>query len=191
MKFLKPIFFLTLLTSLFASCSKDEGFDPFEQFEKEKPMIASYVEHNYPNMEYNDTTGIHYEIIEPGTQDSYEYKIVDTVDYYGNATQYIKVPTVTVRYTGKLITDNTVFDSNQSEKGMQAELSGLISAWQIAFLPQSIEDFEIGGLTKKGLQIGSKIRIVTPSYYAYGNRPSAKIPANSPLFFEIEVVDIK
>ena len=37
---------------------------------------------------------------------------------------------------------------------------------------------------------GGHIRLVTPSKYGYGSRASSKIPANSPLFFDIEVVDV-
>ncbi|MGJ1409773.1 FKBP-type peptidyl-prolyl cis-trans isomerase [Sphingobacterium thalpophilum] len=45
--------------------------------------------------------------------------------------------------------------------------------------------------TEKGLQKGAKIHIMVPSRCGYGNRSNGKIPANSPLGFVIEVVDIK
>jgi len=192
MNFLRPIFYLTILSFLFLSCAKEEMFDPIAQFDKEKPLIKSYANANYPNMEYSsDTTGIWFELVNPGVADSYEYKLVDTINYLGQNTKALRMPTITVKYTGKLISDNTIFDSNQTETGFSNKLSGLIAAWQIAFVPQSIGTSSFGGLTNKGLQKGSIIRIVTPSYYAYGNSNNGKIPANSPLFFEIEVLDIK
>ncbi|WP_159633371.1 FKBP-type peptidyl-prolyl cis-trans isomerase [Sphingobacterium composti Ten et al. 2007 non Yoo et al. 2007] len=193
MNFLRPVYFLIISTFFFLSCAKEqEIFDPIAQFETEKPLIKSYANTNYPNMVYSsDTTGIWYEIVNPGTAGSYEYKVVDTLNYYGQQVKALRIPTITVKYTGKLISDNTVFDSNQSTTGFTSKLNGLISAWQIAFVPQSIGSSSFGGLTSKGLQKGSIIRIVTPSYYAYGNSNNGKIPANSPLFFEIEVLDIK
>ncbi|MNF13026.1 FKBP-type peptidyl-prolyl cis-trans isomerase [compost metagenome] len=50
---------------------------------------------------------------------------------------------------------------------------------------------KLGGLTEKGLQQGSKIHIMVPSRWAHGSLAMGKIPANSPLDFVIEVVDIK
>lgn len=193
MNLVRPLFFLTILSFLFVSCAKEEAmFDPIAQFELEKPEIKAYANANYPDMEYSsDTTGIWYEVVNSGTPDSYEYKVVDTINYYGQAVKALRMPTITVKYVGKLIKDNSIFDSNQTEAGYTSKLNDLISAWQIAFVPKSVGTFSYGGLTAKGLQKGSKIRIVTPSYYAYGNRNSGKIPANSPLFFEIEVIDIK
>lgn len=195
MNFLRPVYYLILSSLFFLSCAKEETFDSFDiiaQFETEKPQIKSYANTNYPNMLYSsDTTGIWYEIVDPGVENSYVYKVVDTLNYYGQSTKALRMPTVTVKYTGKLISDNSVFDSNQTETGMTSKLSGLISAWQIAFVPNSIGALSFGGLTAKGLQKGSIIRIVTPSYYAYGNSNVGKIPTNSPLFFEIEVLDIK
>ena len=192
MNLFKQLFFLIILTSLFTSCIKDTDiYDPVEQFETEKPLIKSYVNSKYPEMIFSDTTGIWFEVVNPGSAGSYEYKIVDTVNYNGQTVKALRLPTVTVKYAGKLITNDIVFDSNQTEAGFTSKLGDLITAWQFAFLPKSVGATSFGGLTAKGLQKGSKIRVVTPSVYAYGNRDYGKIPPNSPLFFEIEVLDIK
>lgn len=185
----------TFFSALFilSSCSKDDSviFDPEAQFQSEKPIIENYVKANYPSMQYSsDTTGMWFEVIEPGIAGSYEYKLVDTI--IGNTQgKIVRPPQITVRYTGKLLTSSIPFDSNTSEAGFTSKLNELIAAWQIAFQPKSIGSSSIGGLTPKGLQKGSKIRFVTPSYYAYGSRALGSIPANSPLYFEIEVLDIK
>ena len=43
-----------------------------------------------------------------------------------------------------------------------------------------------------GLSKGAKADLICPPDYAYGNRAmGSKIPANSPLLFSIEVVDIE
>ena len=193
MKLLKQLFYLIITASLFTSCLKeDEIYDPVSQFESEKPVIKSYANTKFPNMVYSsDTTGIWFEVTNPGIQGSYEYKVIDTVNYNGQPIKGLRLPIVTVKYTGKLIPSESVFDSNQTEAGFTSKLSELIPAWQIAFLPKSVGSAPFGGLTPKGLQKGSKIRVVTPSAFAYGNRDYGKIPANSPLYFEIEVLDIK
>ncbi len=192
MNFIKQLFCLTIIISLFTACTKESNvFDPIAQFESEKPIIKSYVNSNYPEMTLNDTTGIWFEIVDEGMPNSYEYKVVDTTNMYGQTVKALRMPTITVRYTGKLISDNSVFDSNTTTAGLTSKLNNLIGAWQLAFIPKDIGEFKFGGLTPSGLQIGSKIRIVTPSYYGYGASQQGKIPANSPLFFEIEVVNIK
>ena len=180
------------MTLTFTSCAKDDDvFDPIAQFDKEQPIIEAYVKQHYPKMKLSsDTTGIWYEILEEGNHESYTYKVVDTVttSYTGKA---LRSPTVTVRYTGKLVSDNSVFQTNQSEEGLTNKVNGFISCWYYAFVPKSIQQYSIGGLTQLGLKKGSKIRIVSPSYYCYGNNSVGNIPPNSPLYFEIEVVDIK
>jgi len=193
MNFLKPIFYLTILSFLFLSCAKEEMFDPIDQFETEKPLIKSYANTNYPEMVYsNDETGIWYELLEQGEEDSYEYKTQDVINNYGQTVKAIKMPTITIRYTGKLISNNSVFDSNiDKQEPLVSKLDDLIPAWYFTFIPKSIGSSQFGGLTPNGLQKGSVIRIITPSYYGYGNRNMGTIPPNSPLFFEIEVLDIK
>lgn len=191
-KKLAGIVFTSLTALFFTSCMKEDSFDALARFEEEKRIIETYVKDKYPNMEYsNEDTGIWFEIINPGEEGSYEYKIVDTVINNGYPTKMVRPAAITVRYTGKLISNETVFDSNTSEAGMSGKTTDYIAAWYYAFIPKSIGEQEIGGLTETGLQKGSIIRIITPSYFAYGNMDRGKIPANSPLYFEIEVVSIK
>lgn len=77
-------------------------------------------------------------------------------------------------YKGTLL-DGTVFDqqSNPGQTGFQ--LNGLIEAWKIA-LP----------LIGKG----GSIKLIAPSALAYGCKGSGTtIPANTPLYFELTLVD--
>ncbi|NCU04256.1 MAG: hypothetical protein GXC73_09745 [Chitinophagaceae bacterium] len=84
--------------------------------------------------------------------------------------------TVTVFYKGYLFSDGTVFDQTK-EKPATFPLNRLIRGWQLA-LPYC--------------KVGGKIKIVIPSGLAYSIRTrSPKIPPNSMLVFEIEVVDAK
>lgn len=84
--------------------------------------------------------------------------------------------TVKVHYKGTL-TDGTVFDSSY-ERGepIEFQLNQLIPAW-VEAIP----------LLKKG----GKMELVAPPNLAYGERQTGKIPANSTLKFEVELLDFK
>lgn len=83
--------------------------------------------------------------------------------------------TVKVHYVGKLV-DGTEFDSSY-ERGQPLEfkLNQLIPGW--------VEGIQL-------IQKGGKIQLVLPPELAYGNQATGKIPANSTLIFDIELLDI-
>ena len=82
--------------------------------------------------------------------------------------------TVKIFYKGYLFSDGTIFDQTK-DSPRSFPLNRLIQGWQIG-LPL--------------LKEGGKIKLVIPSHLAYSIRTrSPKIPPNSTLVFEIEVVD--
>jgi FKBP-type peptidyl-prolyl cis-trans isomerase FkpA len=84
--------------------------------------------------------------------------------------------TVVVYYKGYLLSDNSVFDETK-DKPATFPLKRLITGWQIG-LPLC--------------KVGGKIKIIIPSGLAYSIRTrAAKIPPNSILVFEVEVVDAR
>jgi FKBP-type peptidyl-prolyl cis-trans isomerase len=106
------------------------------------------------------STGFFYEIMAPGS-----------------STKPIQSSTVYVRYKGTFL-DGKVFDQ-QTNPGLTGfVLNNLIDAWKYA-IP----------LIGKG----GKIRISVPSALGYGclgeSRGAVVIPPNTPLYFEIELVD--
>lgn len=165
-----------------SSCLKEtETFDLELQYEIEKPIIAEYVRENVPNAVLNEDWGIWYEIIEPGTAGDYEYKMVNN---------QIEAPVIQAKYRGILL-NGVQFDANDTTEGATFSLNQVILAWQIVFLPSVIDGNETIGLTATGLHPGAKIRFVTPSYLGYANSARNNIPANSPLDFTIEVLDVR
>ncbi len=83
---------------------------------------------------------------------------------------------VTVNYRGTLL-DGTEFDSSYDQgQPLTAKLTRLIMGWQFA-VP----------LLKKG----GKGKFVIPSTLAYGQNARHKIPANSILVFDIELIDFE
>lgn len=201
----KLVVVLTLVVG-FSSCMKDDydswNEEQAKQAELERKRIDStlnaqaslleeYAAANFENEPIqSDSTGIWYEILEVGDADSYTYT---------NA-----YPTITVKYIGRTISsseEGEIFEDKTTDEfpnGVTFSSSNwpnLINSWFYAFFPETITidgtTFKTGGLTTTGLKKGSKIRFVSPSPYCYDNKSSEKIPADSPLDFTIEVIDIK
>src|SRR5262245_43121495 len=82
--------------------------------------------------------------------------------------------TVTIHYTGWLL-NGTVFDSSH-HKGEPTTfgLEGLIKGWQ-----QGIPGMKPGGIRK----------LVIPPELGYGAKDNGKIPPNSTLVFEVELIN--
>ena len=100
------------------------------------------------------------------------YKIIKE----GNGRQFSVNDTVTVYYKGYLFKDGSVFDETK-DKPATFPLKRLIMGWQIG-VPLC--------------KVGGKIKLIIPSNLAYSIRTrAAKIPPNSILVFEVEVVDAK
>jgi hypothetical protein len=94
----------------------------------------------------------------------------------GNGRQVSVNDTVSVFYKGYLLSDNSVFDQTKDKPAI-FPLKKLIMGWQIG-VPLC--------------KVGGKIKIIIPSNIGYSIRTrGAKIPPNSVLVFEIEVVDAK
>ena len=82
---------------------------------------------------------------------------------------------VYVKYTGKLL-NGTVFDSQTNSSMTGWILGNLIPGWQIG-IPL--------------IQKGGVIKLIIPSSLSYGCNGSGPIPANSVLYFEIELTDVQ
>ncbi len=83
--------------------------------------------------------------------------------------------TVTVRYTGKFL-DGRVFDSNATGNPTSLGLNQFIQGWQIA----------IPLIKKDGV-----IKMIIPSSLAYGCTGYGSIPGDSPLYFEVQLIDVQ
>lgn len=81
---------------------------------------------------------------------------------------------VTLAYKGTLL-NGTVFDRKTAKDPLKSELKGLIMAFQEGLLGQ-----------KKG----AKLRLVVPPQLGYGDMELDKIPQNSVLIFEVELLEV-
>ncbi len=82
---------------------------------------------------------------------------------------------LSVLYRGSL-TNGMVFDKTISSKPFNSDLRELIGGMQEGLLNQ---------------KNGAKIRLIIPPHLGYGAQTLDKIPANSILIFDIEVLDLK
>jgi FKBP-type peptidyl-prolyl cis-trans isomerase FklB len=104
-----------------------------------------------------------------------QYEVVTAAAEAG--TKPAATDTVSVHYHGTL-TDGSVFDSSV-ERGTPAEfpVNRVIAGWTEALQLMSV---------------GDKWKLFIPADLAYGTQsPSPKIPANSALVFEVELLDVK
>ncbi|WP_079715267.1 FKBP-type peptidyl-prolyl cis-trans isomerase [Parapedobacter luteus] len=196
------VLLLGLVTALgFSSCIDDEEpFDWAAQYEIERPIIEAYARENLANPQYHEIQGmrIWYEVIALGDDASYQYKVISNPNAQGGYA--IEAPEVHVRYTTRLVQTDAVVRSVDDDEGEELAWNNEPAIWQAALFPREIrydedgelldEPVEFGGITTNGLKRGGRIRVVTPSYFAYRNGSSGNIPANSPLFYDIEIVEI-
>jgi FKBP-type peptidyl-prolyl cis-trans isomerase FkpA len=77
-----------------------------------------------------------------------------------------------VAYTGRLLSNGSVFDSNDS---YIFKLSDVIQGWKIG----------LGLLTK-----GAQAKMYIPSGWAYGAQGSSSIPGNANLVFDINLIEV-
>ncbi len=186
-----------------SSCIKGDDFDPEAQYQIEKPIVEAYAMAHLDNPQFQEETGLWYEVIEPGDPESYQYKAVPDPN---SSSQYlIEAPTVFANYTGRLVQTNTVFDSNDKDEGAEFSLARVIPGWQLVFFPEKVlydEDGApledpiipfgtVGGVTPNGLKAGAQVRIVVPSRLAYGHQGQGSVPADAPLYFEISVLSVE
>lgn len=205
----KPFLLLAITALTIVSCSKSDDFDYEKAQEQQRiedslnniriqkviteqaPALKKFATDSFENPILHDSLGIWYDLVNPGEGAPFEYRISNGV---------VTAPTITVIYKGTLL-DGTVFDESDDKdtddkiESYTQSLAGVIKAWQSAFLPKVVKyngyTVPMAGLTTEGLRKGAIIRFITPSPWAYDTKELGTIPANSPLYFEVEVVDIK
>jgi FKBP-type peptidyl-prolyl cis-trans isomerase FkpA len=124
----------------------------------ESAAIQAYATANGINATAH-SSGIYYEVINPGS-----------------GVTASPTSKIFVKYTGKLISNNFIFDERTDFALTGFILGSLIPGWQIG-IPL--------------IQEGGTIKLIIPSSLAYGCRGYRTIPGDAVLYFQIELVDIQ
>lgn len=211
---IKPILAIAIVAVSFTSCmDESDPIDYTEQNRKIEARVDSVLDAQkeateaYALAEFDnpvqDTVlfpldylgkdverGIWYDVISEPTDDEYEYEVNSTGVVY---------PTVKVKYSVKSLTTGETYIEDAAGSayvlgGANANPNVINQIWQTAFFPYSLSyngrTLYANGLTKDGLKTGSKIKVVTPSVWAFDTQNVGDIPANTPLVYEFEVLDI-
>jgi peptidylprolyl isomerase len=104
-----------------------------------------------------------------------ELQVTDLVVGEGKAC--IKGALITTQYTGRL-EDGTVFDSSY-DRGQPFQC--VIGTRRV------IQGWDQGLM---GMKVGGKRKLFVPAHLGYGERQINKIPPNSNLIFEIELLEV-
>ena len=115
-----------------------------------------------------------------------DIKVTDII--VGTGKTAVKGALIVTEYTGKL-EDGTVFDSSIS-RGRAFECvigtGRVIKGWDMGVLGFRTDDVVVAPM-----QVGGKRQLIVPAYLAYGERTVGKIPPNSTLYFEIELLEVR
>lgn len=95
----------------------------------------------------------------------------------GDGKVVVKGALITAHYTGWL-EDGTVFDSSvQKGRPFQCVIGTgrVIKGWDLGLM---------------GMRVGGRRKLFVPAHLGYGERTVGRIPANSNLIFEIELLEV-
>ncbi len=157
---IKHLLLLACFTVCFTACKKNE-IEEFDHLAQFSKDTAAISAF----VKTNNITG--------GTMDpvvGIYYKIIEPGQ--GNV-KFTTATAIKFDYVGRFL-NGSIFDESKTTAG-PFYLGEMITGWYF-------------GIPK--IQEGGKIRLIVPSYYAYGNRGNERIPANSVLDFDITLVDV-
>ena len=174
---------IALASLLLGAASVISCIDPDQSIEvidqKNKEEIESYLEKNPMSgvkefKDVNESVYIFWDVS------------VDTAFNKG----LLRLDTVKVNYIGKLLTKE-VFDTSIEQV---AKDNGVFKTGR-NYVPLK---FPLGGAVISGfeyavslMRVGEKATVIFPSRLGYGNQTQNSIPANSPLIFELELLEVK
>ncbi len=167
---MRLLILIGLLTLSVVACKKDNDEDVVVDYrERDDQLIQDYLEKNDIEAQKDAESGLYYRVRGVGEGDAVQAN-----------------DSVVIRYIGKVIKRNSESDEPElgekpfdftpnAEPARRMKLSGLIEGWKIG-IP----------MIKKG----GSIDLFIPSHLGYGNSYHSGIPANSVLFFDIDLEDV-
>ena len=144
-----------------------------EQYEEDLVKIEEYISENNLDPTKHES-GLHYYANNPGLADSVSAGQFVSVDYIGRLLD----GTIFDTSVDSVAKANGIYDETRSYTPIyfQVGVGRVISGWDLG-----LTFFEKGG---DGY-------LIIPSYLGYRNNEQGIIPANSVLYFEINLIDVK
>ncbi len=177
---LKPIQLLALLVLAFSGLSSCIDKDATDEviFVKDQKAIDDYIASaNLVNVKE--------------VKDAVSGITIIWQEVSGSGIKIANGDTASVNYTGRLINDrifDTSIESVAKANNIYTESRKYVPLRFRLGIALLIPGFEYGVLQ---LEKGDKATVFIPSIFGYGNQANGNIPANSPLIFEMNLVEVK
>ena len=197
MKF-KNLFFILAVSTVIFSCKKDDdntSFDAAKQALEDDVTLIEYLQTHYLNesdggiwtIKNGETPLMEQVAMQSIKKNEISYKLYYLKQAEGVTISPSRADSVLTTYTGMLL-DSTVFDSRSTMIWMP--LTGVIDGWAYGFTnfkggTKVVDEFEYFFYENTG-----KGYLFIPSGLAYGNSGQSVIPPNSPLVFQINLLDV-
>ncbi|MEO8887030.1 MAG: FKBP-type peptidyl-prolyl cis-trans isomerase [Mucilaginibacter sp.] len=145
-----------------SACKK--GDVTAEQASIDDRKIQAFIAANYKTTTFTkDPSGLYYSVVKLGT------------GAYPTASSVIQV-----QATGKFLNGGLFFETSGS---ITSALSGYIKGWQIGLLHINAGTLGVAGTA-------GRIMLIIPSALAYGSTGSGNVPANSVLFYTVDMIGV-
>ncbi|MBE0423212.1 MAG: FKBP-type peptidyl-prolyl cis-trans isomerase [Lutibacter sp.] len=197
MKF-KNILFILAVSTLIISCSKDnnsDSFDAAKQALEDDVTLIKYLQTHYLKesdggiwtIKNGETPLMEQVEVQTVKKNDISYKLYFLKLSEGVTISPSKVDSVLTTYTGMLL-DSTVFDS--SSRMLWMPLTGVIDGWAYGFTNFKGGTKVLNSDESFYYENSGKGILFIPSGLAYGNSGQSVIPPNSPLVFQINLLDV-
>ncbi len=172
---MKKILYSSLFALIFMACSGvDEPVIDLPTLQADYALFVQRIKTNNATQITTDSTAI----VKYLTDNKLTAQLTPEGIFYIVETEGIGsspnlLSKVSVNYKGYLL-DGNIFE--KSESPIEIGLLNVITGWTVG-----LQKFKKGG----------KGKLLIPSSFAYGKNGQGKIPANTPLIFDVELVDFK
>lgn len=171
---------LLLGAATFVSCI-DQDQTQEVIFQQDKEAIEKYLEENP-----FDGAVKEYGLVNDAFYMFWETSVSESIN-----SEMLIGDTVTMNYTGRLLSD-VVFDSSIEQVAKDNGVFQNGREYKPLTFPNGLGAFLTGfefALSK--MRAGEKATVIFPSGMGYGGQARERIPSNSPLIFELELIQVK
>ena len=197
MKF-KNILFILAVSAVIFSCKKDDdnaSFDAAKQALEDDVTLVDYLQKHYLDeadggiwtIKNGETSLMEQVEVQNITKNDISYKLYYLKLSEGVSISPSRVDSVLTTYTGMLL-DSTVFDSRSTM--IWLPLTGVIDGWSYGFTNFKGGTKVLNPDESFYYENTGKGYLFIPSGLAYGNNGQSVIPPNSPLVFQINLLDV-